>query len=93
MLLTEINVDDLNTLMHFRVERFIHFFAATLPNCLIQIDAGDLLAIHCPSSAIVDDLIDEFEDLRYRAWLILGVNTIALYFGQEEILLANTYFG
>jgi hypothetical protein len=93
MLLTEINVDDLNTLMHFRVERFLHFFAASLPSCLIQVDDRDLLAIHCPSSQIVDDLMDEFADLRYRAWLILGVNTIAIYFGEEEILRTNTYCG
>jgi hypothetical protein len=92
MLLTEINVDDLNTLMHFRIERFLQFFTASLPNCLIQIDSCDLLAIHCPSSDLVDDLLDEFEEMCDRAWLILGVNTIALYFGEEEILRSNTCF-
>jgi hypothetical protein len=92
MLLTEINVDDLDTLMHFRVERLLHFFAASLPHCSIQIDAGELLAIDCPSSAIVDDLLDELEDLCQHAWLILGVRSIAVYFGEEEVLRANTYF-
>jgi hypothetical protein len=92
MLLTEIDVNDLNTLMHFRIERLLHFFAASLPHCLIQIDAGELLTIYCPSSAVVDDLLDELEDLCQHAWLILGVHSIAVYFGEEEILRANTYF-
>ncbi len=92
MLLTEINVNDLNTLMHFRIERLLNFFASSLPHCLIQIDAGELLAIHCSSSAVVDDLLDELEDLCQHAWLILGVHSIAVYFGEEEILRANTYF-
>jgi hypothetical protein len=91
MLLTEINVDDLNTLMHFRIERLLHLFAASLPYCSIQIAAGDLLAIDCPSSAIVDDLLDELEDLCQHAGLILGVRSISIYFGEEEILHANTY--
>jgi hypothetical protein len=92
MLLTEINIDDLNKLMHLRVERLLHLFASTLPNCLIQIDAGELLAVYCPDSTLVDDLLDELEDLCHHAWLILGVNAVALYFGEEEILRANTYF-
>jgi hypothetical protein len=92
MLLTEINVDDLNTLLHYRLERFLQFFGSSLPSCLIQVDGSQLLAIHCPSTEIVDDLLDELEDLCDRAWLILGVNALALYFGEEEILRADTYF-
>ena len=92
MLLTEINVDDLNTLTHLRIERFLHFFATSLPSCLIGIDDSQLLAIYCPSTKIVDDLLDELEDLCDRAWLILGVNALVLYFGEEEVLRANTYF-
>ncbi len=92
MLLTELNVEDLDTLMHFRVERFLHFFATSLPSCLIQLDGHRALAIHCPSTEIVDDLLDDFEELCDRAWLILGVNAISLYFGEEEVLNTNTYF-
>lgn len=91
MLLTEMNTEDLNTLMQFRIERLLQFFAASLPNCLIQIDAGNLLIVHCPNSVIVDDLLDDLEDLCSHAWLILGVPRVAVYFGQEEILCANTY--
>ena len=92
MVLTEINVDDLNKLMHLRIERLIHLFASSLPNCLIHIDADHTLSVHCPQSEIVDDLLDELEDLCNHAWLILGVSKIALYFGQEEILSTNTYY-
>jgi hypothetical protein len=91
MLLTEMNVEDLNTLMQFRIERLFNFFASSLPNCLIQIDAGNLLIVHCPNSVIVDDLLADLEDLCSHAWLILGVHQIALYFRQEEILCMNTY--
>jgi hypothetical protein len=92
MLLTELNVDDLDTLTHFRVERFLHFFATSLPSCLIQLDGARELAIHCPSTEIIDDLLDDLEELCDRAWLILGVNSLSLYFGEEEILNTNTYF-
>lgn len=90
MLLTEMNVEDLNTLMQFRIERLCHFFAASLPNCLIQLDPGNLLIVHCPNSIVVDDLLDDLEDLCSHAWLILGVQQVAVYFGQEEILCATT---
>jgi hypothetical protein len=92
MVLTEINVDDLNKLMHLRIERLIHLFASSLPSCLIHIDAEHTLSVHCPQSEIVDDLLDELEDLCNHAWLILGASKIALYFGQEEILSTNTYY-
>jgi hypothetical protein len=90
MLLTEMNVEDLNTLMQFRIERLLHFFASSLPKCLIQIDSGNLLIVHCPNSVVVDDLLNDLEDLCSHAWLILGVPQVAVYFGQEEILCANT---
>ncbi|WP_310482086.1 hypothetical protein [Chamaesiphon sp. VAR_48_metabat_403] len=92
MLLTELNVDDLNTLTHFRVERFLHLFATSLPSCLIQLDGHQTLTIHCPSTEIVDDLLDDLEELCDRAWLILGVNALCLYFGEEEVLQTNTYY-
>lgn len=92
MLLTELNVDDLDTLTHFRVQRFLHFFATSLPSCLIQLDSDRMLAIHCPSTEIIDDLLDDLEELCDRAWLILGVHSLSLYFGGEEILCTNTYF-
>jgi hypothetical protein len=91
MSLTELNHDDLNKLTHFRIERLLQLYASSLPNCLIQLDPGRTLSVHCPDSALVDDLLDELDDLCNHAWLILGVKTVALYFGQEEILRADTY--
>jgi hypothetical protein len=91
MLLTEMNVADLNKLQQFRLERLFCFFTSSLPSCLIQIDAGNLLSVYCPHSWIVDELLDDFEELCYYAWLILGVKAIALYFCQEEILRTDTY--
>ena len=89
MLLTEINIDDRNKLMELRVERLLHFFAMSLPRCQIKINSENTLMITCPTSMIVDDLLDDLEDLCNHASLIIGVKKIALYFGQEEILLTD----
>jgi hypothetical protein len=86
MSLTEININDLEKLKQLRYERLLGFFTVSLPCCQIQIDTDHTLAIHCLDSKVVDKLLDDFEDLRSYAWLILGVKAIALYFCQEEIL-------
>jgi hypothetical protein len=91
MLLTEMNVDDLDKLNQFRLERLLSFFTSGLPYCLVQIDNGKTLTVYCPDSRIVDELLDDFEDLCHYAWMILGVKTIALQFCQEEILRTHTY--
>jgi hypothetical protein len=86
MLLTEINVEDLDLLMQFRIERFLCFFTSSLPHCLLQIDADRLLTIYCPHSEVVDDLLEDLDDLCSHARLILGMNRISLCLGLEEIL-------
>jgi hypothetical protein len=86
MLLTEINVDDLKQLERFRIERLLHFFTSSLPHCLIQVDAGNMLTVYCLHPEVVDDLLNDLEDLCSHARLILGVKTISLHFGLEEIL-------
>ncbi len=92
MSLTEININDLDQLNQFRLERLLHFFTSSLPLCLIQVDtSNNTLVVYCPYAKIVDELLDEFEDLCHHAWLILGVSEIALYFCQEEILHINIY--
>jgi hypothetical protein len=92
MFLTEITIDDRNKLMQFRIERLLHFFVASLPNCLIQIDTDNVLSVYCPNSETVDKLLDEMDDLCRNAWLILGVRSICLYFCEEEILCISTLF-
>ena len=91
MLLTEMTSHDLNRLKQFRIDRFLKFFTFSLHPSSIQIDDDDdVLAVYCPHSSIVDQLMDELEDLRSHAWLILGVRKIVFYFCQEEILNADT---
>lgn len=90
MLLTEMTAHDLNRLKQFRIDRFLKFFTFSLPSSAIQIDADDVLAVYCPHLSIVDQLMDELEDLRSHAWLILGVRKIVFYFCQEEILNTDT---
>ena len=85
MLLTEINVEDLDLLMQFRIERLLCFFTSSLPSCLLQIDADNMLTIYCPRSEIVDDLLEDLDDLCIHTRLILGMNRISLRLGLEEI--------
>jgi hypothetical protein len=86
MLLTELNVNDLNKLEQLRIDRLLLFFTSSLPYCLLQIDRDNMLTIYCLQAEIVDDLLDELEDLCSHAWLILGMKKISLYFRLEEIL-------
>jgi hypothetical protein len=90
MALTEINIDDLTKLKQFRIDRLRRFFISSLPRCLIRVDASNTLVVHCPHPKIVDELLDDLEDLCNHAWLILGVQSIALYFCQEKIFYTNT---
>jgi hypothetical protein len=90
MSLTEINADDLNKLRYFRIERLRGLFISSLQRCLIRTDSANTLIIHCPDPGIVDELLNELEDLRNHAWMLLGVKSIALYFYQEEILRTRT---
>jgi hypothetical protein len=91
MLLTDMNDEDLDLLQQFRLERLLGFFTSSLPYCLTQIDERNMLTIYCPSSGIVDELLDAFDELCAHARLVLGVKTIGLYFAQEEILRTDTY--
>jgi hypothetical protein len=91
MLLTEINVDDLNKLDRVRLDRLACFFTATLPCCEIQIEIGNILIIHCPNSTIANDLVEDIEDLSYYGWLVLGVRSIGIYLANEEILRTKIY--
>ncbi len=91
MLLTEMNMHDQEKLQQFRIARLLSFFTCGLPHCLIQIDTSNTLAIYCPNSWTVDELLDDFEDLCRYAWLIVGAQSLTLYFAQEEILRINIH--
>jgi hypothetical protein len=91
MSLTELTIDDQKKLKQFRIERLRHFFAPSLQPCLMRINPDNMLTVHCPYPGIVDALLDDLEDLCNHAWLILGVQSIGLYFCQEEILHTKTF--
>jgi hypothetical protein len=85
MSLTEMTFDDLMLLEQFRNQRLRNFFAQSLLPCTLRRSHHKTLIIHCPEAWIVDNLLTESEELCNYAWLILGVEAIALYFLQKEI--------
>jgi hypothetical protein len=85
MSLTEMTFDDLMRLEQFRNERLRSFFAQSLLHCVFRRGRHKTLIIHCPEAWIVDRLLPDLEELCDYAWLILGVEAIALYFVQEKI--------
>ena len=85
MSLTEMTFDDLTVLEQFRNQRLRSFFAQSLSSCTFCRDRYRTLIVHCPEAWIVDNLLPDLEELCDYAWLILGVEAIALYFIQEEI--------
>jgi hypothetical protein len=91
MLLTEINIDDLDKLKQLRMERLLCFFTSSLPFCQIQIDGDNVLAIYCPHGGIMEELMNELEDLRYYACLIVGAKLVTLHLAQKEVLCNDIY--
>jgi hypothetical protein len=89
--LTEMNVDDLNKLKQLRMDRLLGLFSSSLPFCLIQIDADNVMSIHCHHAGIMDRLIGELEDLCYYACLIVGVKFISLHSLHKEILRVDAF--
>lgn len=85
MLLTKINLDDVKLLDQLRIRRLRSFFTETLLHCAIRCDRTQTLIVHCLEASIVDTVLSDLEELCSYAWLILGVEAIALYFAQEEI--------
>jgi hypothetical protein len=88
---TEMNVNDLNKLRQLRMDRFIGLFSSTLPFCLIQIDAENVLTIHCYHAGIMNGLVSEIEDLCYYACLIIGAKFISLHLLQKEVLRVDAF--
>ena len=91
MSLSEMTLDDRMRLSRLRNERLRSFFAQSLLHCVFCLDRHKALIIHCPEAWMVDSLITDLEELCDYAWLILGVEAIALYFAQEEICRVEHY--
>jgi hypothetical protein len=85
MSLTEMTFDDRMRLEQFRTERLRSFFAQSLLHCVFRRSRHNTLIVHCLEAWVVDSLLTDLEELCDYAWLILGVEAIALYFAQEEI--------
>jgi hypothetical protein len=91
MSLTEMTFDDRMRLEQFRNERLRSFFAQSLLHCVFRRKHHNMLIIHCPDAWMVDSILTDLEELCDYAWLILGVEAIALYFAQEEICRVEHY--
>jgi hypothetical protein len=91
MSLTEMTFDDRMRLEQFRNERLRSFFAQSLLHCVFHRSRHNRLIIQCPEAGMVDRILTDLEELCDYAWLILGVEAIALYFAQEEICRIEHY--
>ncbi len=91
MSLSQMTLNDRMRLEQFRKERLRSFFAQSLLHCVFHRGRHKTLLIHCPEAGIVDSLLTDLEELCDYAWLILGVEAIALYFAQEEICRVEHY--
>lgn len=85
MVSTEMTFNDRIRLSQLRNERLRSFFAQSLMHCVFHRDRHKTLLIHCPEAWMVNNLLTDLEELCDYAWLILGVEAIALYFAREEI--------
>lgn len=85
MSLPEMTFDDRIRLSQLRNERLRSFFAQSLLDCVFYRNHHNMLIVHCPKASMLDSILSDLEDLCDYAWLILGVEAIALYFAQEEI--------
>jgi hypothetical protein len=85
MPLTSMTTGDLMLLRQFRIERLGRLFAQSLMGCIISLDQFNVLTINCPDGRIIGCLMNELEDLCNFTWLIMGVETIALYVSQQEV--------
>ncbi len=78
------NVEDMGKINKLRVDRLISFFVTSLQHCVIQIDTESTLSVYCPHSGIMKELVDELEDLKTHAWIILGARKIMLYYIHDQ---------
>jgi hypothetical protein len=86
VVLTELNIDDVNRLSQLRIERLAKFFAASLSYCSMYINANNTLVVNCFDPDIMEDLFDDLDEFCYYACLILGVRALAICLSEEEAL-------
>lgn len=86
----ELTHQDLLTLDKQRLERFRARFDDTLSFCLLYLDRGNDLKIHCSEPWVVDLLLYEIDQLAQCAWIVVGATQISIYYAQEEIYTTET---
>lgn len=86
MVFTELNIDDVKRLSQLRVDRLTKFFAVSLSYCSMYINANNQLIIACFDPDVMAELLDDLDELRYYACLILGVRSLSIHLSAEEFL-------
>jgi hypothetical protein len=81
---TRMNIEDIDKMNKLRVDRLIGFFITSLQHCVIQIDTESTLSVYCPHPKIMKELLDELEDLKNHAWIILGARKVMLYYIHDK---------
>lgn len=84
MINIQMNIEDIDKLNKFRMERLLSLFDPSLQNCIVHIDTDSTLSVYCPHPGILEELIDELDDLRDHAWFILGAREVMLYTACEK---------
>lgn len=85
MVFTELSIDDINRLSQIRVERLTKFFAASLSNCSMYVNANNNLIIACFNSNVMEELLDDLDELSRYARLILGVRSLSIHLLLENL--------
>ena len=86
----ELTATDLVMLEQYRLQRFRSFFFSTLIACPLCLDEHRTLVIHCLEPELVDQLLNQIDQLRWYARIVLGVDCLAIKFIQEEIYRTAT---
>jgi hypothetical protein len=84
LLSTRMNIEDMSKMNKLRVERLLSFFITSLQHCVIQIDTENTLSIYSSHPDIIKELVDELEDLKAYAWIILGARKVMLYYVDDK---------
>lgn len=74
----------------YRLERLRSYFGDTLRLCDLQVNKQNRLLIDCSQPWIVDQLMGEMNELRWYAWVTVGVHSVALYFAGVKVYATAT---
>ena len=86
----ELTLSDRVILEQYRLQRFRSFFFGSLMACPLGLDEHRTLIIHCLDPELVDQLLSQIDQLRWYARVVLGVDSLAIRFVQEEIYRTAT---